>query len=110
MAKFRESGGGQASDPYDRVFVSTEFADRFPNLAELFCGLFRESDSKWEVYPCTLTIFVENRRLKFCVHPRVGPQVAFGSCQDGVGGFSEIEQALELGHFEWKRRGVQRRS
>lgn len=110
MAKFHATGGGALSDPYNRPVVSEEFAKRFPNLCELFQGSFSEEERVWKIYPCTLTIFVEGGRLKFCVHPRHGTQVAFGSCQDGTGGFSEIEQSLDLGHFEWKNRGGHKRS
>jgi len=110
MGTFHANGGGASADPYNRVLLCPDFQSRFPNLSELFGGLFDEEGRVWKIYPCTMTIFFEASRMKYCVHPRHGCRVAFGSGQDGLGGFAELEQSLELGHFEWKNKGVQKRS
>lgn len=110
MSRFSGSFSGVADARMDMVKLCEEFRSRFPNLAEAFGGQLDENGVKHVRHPGTITMWFEVDRFKFVVCPRYSSKIAFGSGTDGLGGFSEIEQALDLGNFEWKLRGGRKSS
>jgi hypothetical protein len=94
----------------DAPKIPVEFSERFPELGSLFGGRLNPDNGRVEVPPATITLFFEVSRLKFCVHPRTGHRIAFGSVREALDGLVGVEEALKLGHYEWKARTGQRRS
>ena len=74
-----------------------------PSLVEAFTGTVDES-KRWVVGPCTVMIFYEAGKLKFCLSPKFTNKVAFGVIDDPVHPWDGIEKAIENGKLEWKGR------
>lgn len=110
MSRFDESAIGAETTRLDLPRLSPEFVGRYPNMADVFSGKMNEDGTKFARHPGSIILFFEGDRFKFVCSPRSSSRIAFGSGTNGVGGFTEIEQALEMGHFEWKLRSGQRRS
>jgi hypothetical protein len=85
-----------------REGVDPGFAEEFPHLAEIFRGVPKNGEGSFDVAPATLNLFWEGGVLKFCIIPRTGNRVAFGSCQCPEKGLQSVEEALAAEHFEWK--------
>jgi len=110
MSSYQESYSVSGNERVDAPSIPAAFMDRYPELGSLFAGRLNPENGRIEIPAATLTLFFEGSRLKFCVHPRTGNKIAFGTVGDAVDGLVGIEAALKQGHFEWKARGVQRRS
>jgi hypothetical protein len=110
MAKFSDGFAGSASSRMDVPVCSDEFAARFPNITDVLVGRLSAESGKWERGPGSIIVFQEVDRLKFVLSPKFSSRIAFGTFTDGLGGFSDLEQAIELGHYEWKLRSGQKRS
>jgi len=78
--------------------------DEYPAMVEAMRGVPSEVPGE-TVWPCTVMLFLEGDTLKFCLNPKSGNRVAFGSVADASKGLSGVEQALVNGDFEWKARG-----
>lgn len=82
---------------------SPEFAAEFPNLATVFSGVYEADTGNCKVPRASIILFWEGGKLKFCISPKVGSQVAFGTVEDETTGLAGVEAAVALGHFEWKK-------
>jgi hypothetical protein len=78
--------------------------DEFPAIVEAMKGVCDEGGQQ-VVWPCTVMLFLEGDTLKFCLNPKSGSRVAFGSVLDASKGLHGVEQAISDGNFEWKARG-----
>jgi len=76
----------------------------WPNLIEAFTGTV-DADKRWLMGPCTVMLFVEGGKLKFCLSPKYTSRICFGVVTDPSKPFDSIESELTLGHYEWKARG-----
>lgn len=97
-----QDGDGQLSSPN-----IVALREDYPNLTEALLGA-KGPDGKIAIWPSTLMLFLEGDVLKFCLSPKVGDKVAFGTILDPSKGLLGIEQALESGKFEWKKRKASR--
>lgn len=104
MSKLVESYRAHvASQTEDGVQVAA-LREEFPAITEALKGV--PSDVPGEtVWPCTLMLFLEGDTLKFCLNPKSGNRVAFGSVPDAAKGLHGVESAIVNGNFEWKARG-----
>jgi len=81
------------------------FASEFPNVWSVFRGRpFTQEDPGRP--PASILIFAEGGRLKFCVKPKHGGLVAFGTVQDPSQGLLGVDKAIADGHLEWKKSKV----
>ena len=80
------------------------FREAFPALAEALEGIPTQ-DGLTGVPPCTVMVFLESPRLKFCLSPQSGDRVAFGVLDEPERGLASLNNAIAEGRFEWKRRG-----
>lgn len=110
MSTFDQTYSSVATARLDMPKLSEEFIKRYPNMASVFAGQMKDDGATFERWPSSIILFFDADRFKFVIKPKFSSRVAFGSGLDGVGGFAEIEQALELKHFEWKLSGGQKRS
>lgn len=110
MSTFDGSFSEVDGSRFDVPKLSEQFISRYPEMSAAFMGMMDKDGVKFVRHPASITVWFERDLFKFCVSPRYSGKIAFGSGSDGVGGFSEIEQALKLKHFEWKLRGGQKRS
>jgi hypothetical protein len=105
MSTYRESYAKGASQAGFSRFVSEEFEQEFPMVSNVFAGEY-DADGKTCIVPsASIVLFAEAGKLKFCITPRVGNRVAFGTCDDPVKGLASVEQALARGNYEWKSKG-----
>jgi len=74
-----------------------------PEVIDAFTGSV-DADGRWKRGPCTVMMFVEGSKLKFCLSPKFSSSVAFGVIPDPDKPFHSMEAELNLGHFEWKHR------
>lgn len=81
--------------------------DEYPLVVEAMRGVVGDETTP-TLWPCTVMLFLEGDQLKFCLNPKSGNRVAFGSVADASKGLLGVEQALFDGHFEWKARGRSR--
>lgn len=110
MSTYEQSFSQAAGERVDAPTVDPSFSGAFPELARLFSGRLNSENGRCEIPPATITLFFEGGRFKFCVHPRTGGKVAFGTVSEPLEGLVGIEKALAAGHFEWKAKGGQKRS
>lgn len=52
----------------------------------------------------TVMFFFDSGTLKFCLSPKVGREVAFGTIDDPTKPFDSLEASLIEGKYEWKKR------
>jgi hypothetical protein len=109
MSKLRSSYSQFVASQTADGPMTASLREEYPSLVEAFTGI-RDDAGNWEVWPCTVMMFLEGDVLKFCLNPKSGNRVAFGSVSDASKGFSGIDQALRDGNFEWKPRGHRNRS
>lgn len=99
---FSQDGDGQRSSPEVQAILA-----EWPNLGEALLG-GRDPDGKEAVPPITLMLFLEGDKLKFCLNPKWGAKVAFGTIPDASKGLEAVEAELAAGRFEWKKRRANR--
>lgn len=100
--------GRAAADGESGPAVPGSFADCFPLLAQFFGGIRDESGKSWKLWPCTVSLWFDSGNLKFCVSPKCGPKVCFGSVKRLGEGLDGLEAALANGDCEWKTRKASR--
>jgi len=107
MSKLKDSYSSHAASLSETPASLQAISDEFPSLVEALVGI-RGEDKLWELPPCTIMIFLEGDRVKFCLNPKSGPRVAFGTVDDLSKGLSALEKSLSEGNYEWKARGGRR--
>lgn len=55
-------------------------------------------------YPATLMVFFDGGKLKYCLSPKIGQSVAFGTIEDPTQPMASIEASIREGKYEWKTR------
>lgn len=83
--------------------VPSEFVSEYPSCAAVLAGIWSDDGKECQVPPASIIVFAEGGKLKFCISPKVGNMVAFGTCEDSSKGLGAIEAAIEGCHFEWKK-------
>lgn len=77
--------------------------EEYPELAAALKGT-KNVEGQIVLPPCTLMLFLDGDRLGFCLSPKAGSRVAFGSVPDPAKGLAGVESELAAGHFEWKNK------
>ena len=95
---FSQDGDGQRAS--ENIIALRE---NWPNLTDALLGC-KDPDGKEGVPPITLMLFLEGDTLKFCLSPKWGGKVAFGTIVDPSKGLQAVEDAIRAGEFEWKKR------
>jgi len=83
------------------------FASEFPNVWAIFVGTPPAPDNPGRP-PATVLIFAEGGRLKFCIKPKWGGHVAFGTVADASQGLLGVDNAIRDGQLEWKASKVRK--
>lgn len=107
MSKFRESYASAKSVGRAEGEAFDALAAECPDLALVMAGEYDEGGNCL-VPSCTLMLFLEAGRVKFCLSPKFGPQVAFGTLPDPSKGLQGVDEEIREGRFEWKSRGNKR--
>jgi hypothetical protein len=84
--------------------LGVEFAAEFPEINNVFRGVRADDGLSWQVWPATLNLFPGDGKLKFCISPKAGSKIAFGTVDDPTKGLGGVEAAIAAGHYEWKGR------
>jgi len=103
MSKLIQSyATSSSSNGEDTPFV-TELRGEYPELIQAMRGT-KNVDGQCVLPPCTLMIFLEGDRMGFCLSPKNGTRVAFGTVSDPAKGLQSVEAEIAAGHFEWKNK------
>jgi len=73
----------------------------FPELTAALLGS-KTIEGTCLLPPCTLMLFVNDGRFGFCLSPKTGTKVAFGTIPDPSKGLSCVESEIAQGNYEWK--------
>lgn len=92
-----EIGAGQGNADFAAL------AEEFPAIAWMLAGRPKEHPEGFES-PSSLIIFFDSGRLKYCISPKVGLGVAFGTISDPTSPLASIEASIIEGSYEWKNR------
>lgn len=103
MSSYEQSYRAAIGDSVGGSVVPPEFREEFPALGTVFSGIVSEDGKTYSVYAATLNLWFEAGVLKFCIMPRFGSRIAFGTVGEPEKGFAGLEAALQAGHFEWKQ-------
>jgi len=95
---YREALGGPAGTSPELE----AFRDEFPNIFALFVGRPYTAEDPGRP-PASILLFPEGGKLKFCVKPKFGGIVAFGTISDPSKGLIALDTAIANGHMEWKQ-------
>jgi len=104
MSKFRESYVATDSSNVRSAPALLGLRDEYPTLADALLGS-AGTDGGPAVPACTLMVFVEADKVKFCLNPKYGDRIAFGTLTEPEKGLAGIEWEMAEGRFEWKKRG-----
>lgn len=107
MSKLAESYRSHVSSATSDGPQVQALREEFPSIVEAMRGVVGDEQTP-TLWPCTVMLFLEGDTLKFCLNPKSGNRVAFGTVSDASKGLQGVEQALRDGQFEWKARGRQR--
>lgn len=103
MSKLVQSyASGASSNGEDTPFLAA-LRDEYPELAAALRGT-KNVEGQCLIPPCTLMLFLDGERIGFCLSPKAGSRVAFGSLPDPSKGLAGIEAEIAAGHFEWKNK------
>ncbi len=78
--------------------------DEYPNLAWALNGRAKNHEAG-PMNPCTLNLFLDNGRLKWCLSLKWSSKCCFGTCPDPSKPLAAVEAALIKGELEWKSSG-----
>lgn len=104
VAQFGEASSDAGSGPA----IPAGFLDQWPMIAQVMGGIHSADGQQWLLWPCTISLWFDCGVLKFCLSPKCGPKVCFGSIKRYAEGLDGLEQALTNGDCEWKTRKAQR--
>lgn len=102
MSSYASSYSVAIHESHDKATTTEEFRQEYPTLASVFEGVQGDGNGTPGVSAATISLFWEGGILKFCINPKIGNRVAFGSVRDPVKGLAALEAALCQGQFEWK--------
>lgn len=101
MYDFRTGFRAAAIGSEGNAVAVAALATRHPTLALAIQGTVG-ADASSTVPAITVMIFAEAGRLKFCLRPKWGSAVAFGTLPGISGVEEELEHALVHGELEWR--------
>jgi len=78
-------------------------AESYPAIAWVLAGRPKDHEAGME-YPATLMLFLDSGKLKYCISPKIGLGVAFGTVDDPTDPMASIERSIVAGAYEWKNR------
>lgn len=77
--------------------------DAWPAIATFLAGRDASEDGGAEC-PGSLILFLEGDKLKCCLSPKVGRQVAFTVLDEPLDPFTSLEMQILAGNLDWKQR------
>lgn len=81
--------------------VTLALREDYPELTNALRGT-KNVEGHCVMPPCTLMIFLNEGRLGWCLSPKSGSKVAFGTVTDPSKGLQCVESEIAKGNFEWK--------
>jgi hypothetical protein len=97
--------GYYVNRPESRVGPGNEdfaaLAESYPAIAWLLAGRSKEH-AAGEMSACSIILFFDSGKLKFCATPRHGVECAFGSVTNVGDVLGSIEAFIVEGKLEWK--------
>lgn len=79
-----------------------DFLKRYPNLGMALLGCPDAKNKQRSIPPASVSFYWRDGHLGFCVAPKNGPKVIYGTFEDPSAGFRGIEDALSSGRCEVK--------
>lgn len=80
-----------------------DLAEEFPAIAWALAGRPKDHEAG-EACPATIMLFFDGGKLKYCLSPKIGMGVAFGTVDDPSSPMASIEASIREGKYEWKNR------
>lgn len=103
MSKLIQSYSTSTAAGGDDTPFLAALREEYPELAQALRGT-KNVEGGCVLPPCTLMLFLDGDRVGFCLSPKAGTRVAFGSLPDASKGLAGVEAELAAGHFEWKNK------
>jgi len=92
-----ELGAGQGNPDF------VALAEEYPAIAWVLSGRPKDHPEGQEA-PATIMVFFDSGKLKYCISPKIGLGVAFGTIDDPTQPMASIEASIREGKYEWKNR------
>lgn len=102
MSRFRQSFSGSFDSNGGPSELERLMREKWPTLADVLFGAPAANEGEHSLPSCSIIVFVEGDRLKFCLTPQGLDKVAFGTISEPLEGFSGLERALDAGDFAWR--------
>jgi hypothetical protein len=102
MSTFRKSLEASSSMSPGASELELRMRSAWPNLADALFGVIGVVDQSVALPSCSIILFVEGDRLKYCLTPQGSDKVAFGTISEPLEGFSGLESSLAAGDFAWR--------
>ena len=75
----------------------------YPGIAQVFLG--RTKEMKGGVFPpCSIILSLDGDLVKFCVSPKYGAHVAFGTIEDVTQILECLDAAIRANKVDWRPR------
>ncbi len=101
MSKLLQSYSVSATASSEDDPAVVAMREEFPELTKAMLGT-KTVEGTCLMPPCTLMVFLNDGRLGWCLSPKTGSKVCFGTVPDPSKGMSCIEAEIVKGNFEWK--------
>jgi len=109
MSNWRDQIDANGADTAESQRCMEAMWHSYPCLASFFSGEYDEQ-GVCLCGPGSLTLFVEDGRLKACYKIKSKAVVGFKALPDGSEGFRALERMLDAGEIEWRKEGPRKRS
>lgn len=102
MSTFRDSFRGLKPSAGEQSALEIDIRKCWPNLADCLFGVPSADGGEPLMPSCSIVMFIEGDRLKYCLTPQGSTHVAFGTISAPMEGFNGLEASLERGDYAWR--------
>lgn len=82
--------------------LELDMRKRWPTVADALFGVTIAGNASASFPSCSIILFVEGDRLKYCLTPQGKDRVAFGTISTPLDGLDGLESSLAAGDFAWR--------
>jgi len=84
-----------------------KLASLYPGIAQVLKGRSKEENGG-VLPPCTIMLSLDAGVIKFCVSPKFGAHVCFGTIDDATKLLHSLDKAIQANKVDWRPRKGQR--
>lgn len=101
MSKYRDAVLAQRSSTPLVNCLTAEVRENYPEIAALLGGE-KNPQGQWEPSPCSITLFIDDGRLKACVKAKHDNLIAYTTISASEGILEALEAIFCKADLEWK--------